>query len=58
MSSSVQIVRDGPHVPYVPPTNRRAMKSNRIRVGIVPFMLFACAGFALYDLFALFAGVK
>jgi hypothetical protein len=58
MSSSVQIIRDGPHVPYVPPTNRRARKSNRVHVGIVPLMLFACTGFALYDVFALCSGVK
>lgn len=58
MSSSVQIIRDGAHVPYVPPTKRRAGKWNRVRVGIVPFMLFACAALALYDVFALFSGVK
>jgi hypothetical protein len=58
MTRSVQIVRDEAHTPYVPPTNGRARKSNRIRVGIVPFMLCACAAFALYDVFALFSGVK
>ncbi|MEA2373701.1 MAG: hypothetical protein QOD53_164 [Thermoleophilaceae bacterium] len=58
MSSDVQIIRDGAHVPYVPPTKRRARRWNRVRIGIVPFMLFACAGFALYDLVALFSGAK